>query len=77
MYQKFTLHNAQQGFLKLKHQVAVLAEIATLTNCCPDNIPTEIRILFKVDMITIDQKSLMQQEYWVVAMKDARKAGTW
>lgn len=75
LYQNFSLHNKTKGHLKLTQQAQVLTEIATLSNCQPEDIPQESRFLLEIDAFQLDTSSLTHQVYWVTAMKAALKAG--
>jgi hypothetical protein len=75
LYRNFSLHNKVNGHLRLTHQVTVLEEIARLSTCNPDEIPEECRFLLDVEMTSLDDTSLAQQEYWVSAMSAALAAG--
>lgn len=75
MYRNFSLHNKSRGHLRLTQQAEVLSEIATLAASRPEDIPAESRFLLEVEVITLDGQSLARQEYWIMAMKAALKAG--
>lgn len=77
MYRNFSLHNKTRGHLQLQRQTEVLAKIATLAECQPEDIPAESRFLLEVEVTnTLESNSLVQQEYWIAAMKAAIKAGS-
>ena len=75
MYRNFSLHNKTRGHLQLTRQAEALAEIATLAECRPEDVPPESRFLLEVEITQLDSKSLVHQEYWIAAMRAALKAG--
>ena len=75
MYRNFSLHNKTSGYLRQSDQADVLAEIATLSNKRPEEIPEESWFLLEVEMVNLDSSSLAQQKYWIAAMKVALSAG--
>ncbi len=68
-------YNKVKGHLRLSRQAEVLAEIATLSNSRPEEIPEESRFLLELEMVKLDTALLTQQEYWVAAMTAALSAG--
>lgn len=75
MYRNFSLHNKVRGHLALQHQKEVLVEIAHLATCRPEEVPPESRFLLEVEVAGLEQAPISQQEYWILAMKAAVKAG--
>ena len=75
LFRNFSLHNKIRGHLHLSHRADVLAEIATLSNSRPEDIPEESKFLLELEVVELDRASLSQQEYWVTAMKAALVAG--
>ncbi len=75
IFQKFTLHNKQRGYLHLQHCKDLLRELDKLINTPSDNIPEESRYLLELDYSELYNAPLEQQSYWVLAMKAACQAG--
>jgi len=67
-------YNKVKGHLHLSHRAEVLAEITTLSNSQPEEIPEESRFLLELEMVKLDTAPLTQQEYWVAAMTAALSA---
>ena len=75
LYRNFTLHNRTNGYLLLKKHEEVLTSITHLAECKPEEIPEDSRFLLEVDSSYLSDAPLVQQEYWVAAMKAALTAG--
>lgn len=75
MYQNCSLHNKVRGHLALQHQQEVLVEIARLASCRPEDILPESRFLLEVEVTGLERSPIAQQEYWILAMQAAIKAG--
>lgn len=52
-----------------------MSSIAQLVDSNPSDLPEESQFLLEIDPSTLDAGSLLQQEYWVAAMKAALSAG--
>ena len=76
LFRNFSLHNKVNGHLKLTHQATVLAEIARLSTCSPEEIPEECRFLLDFELTSLDKAPISHQEYWIAAMKAAKVAGS-
>ena len=76
LFRNVSLHNKVNGHLKLTHQATVLAEIAQLSTCSPEEIPEECRFLLDFEMTSLDKAPILQQEYWISTMTAAKVAGS-
>ncbi len=75
IFQNFTLHDEQWGYLCLKHCKDLQQELDKLIDTPSDDIPEESRYLLELDYSKQYNASFEQQSYWVLAMKAARQAG--
>jgi hypothetical protein len=74
IFQNFTLHNKQWGYLSLLKQATVLKEVDWLLDTAPEDIPAGSQYLLELDYSALYNASLERQLYWVLAMKAARRA---
>ena len=75
IYRNFTLHDRMKGYLRLKDRLLTLADIETLLDTQPHELPKESGFLLEMDLDRLCNSDIEQQKYWVYAMKAARKAG--
>ena len=75
LFRNFTLHNNANGYLLLQKKEEVLTSITQLADSAPSDIPAESQFLLEIDPSNLIADSLLQQEYWVAAMKAALAAG--
>jgi len=75
VYRNLILHDRQRGYLRLQEREAVQSEIERLMDTSPDEIPTESKFLLEFDYDRLQSSNVEQQQYWVLAMKSARRAG--
>ena len=75
LFRNFTLHNNANGYLLLQKKEEVLTSITQLADSAPSEIPAESQFLLEIDPSNLAEDSLLQQEYWVAAMKAALVAG--
>jgi hypothetical protein len=77
IFQNFTLHNKQSGYLSLLKRATVLKEVDWLLDIAPEDIPAGSQYLLELDYSILYNASLERQSYWVLAMKAACRAGKW
>ena len=75
IYRNITLHDRNRGVLRLKDRVALLREIEHLMLTEKRHIPSDCAFLLEFDMDKLKNSDLDGQQYWVYAVKAARKAG--
>ena len=75
IYRNFTLHDRMKGYLRLKDRLVTLADIETLMETQPHELPKESEFLLEMDMDRLCSSDIDHQKYWIYAMKAARKAG--
>ena len=75
LFRNFTLHDQSRGYLRLQERRQVLAEIESLVDMDPDDVPPESRYLLEMDFTSLFRSSFERQSYWVRAMRAARRAG--
>ena len=75
IYRNYSLHNHTVGYLRLKQRDAILVEISRLAELDVEDLPPESQFLLEVDFAALSRAPSDQQEYWVLAVKAARKAG--
>jgi hypothetical protein len=75
VFQNYTLHNKQGGYLRLWAHSEVLQEVHKLLDTAPADIPKESQYLLELDHSTLYNASYKRQAYWVLAMQVARHAG--
>jgi hypothetical protein len=73
--QNFTLQNKQHGYLRLQQRRDLLQEVHSLLDTPPEEVSEESRYLLELDFLTLYNATFEQQSYWVLAMKDTRRAG--
>jgi hypothetical protein len=75
IFQNYTLHNKQRGYLRLRVCSEVLQEVHKLLDTAPDDIPKESQYLLELNHSTLYNASYKRQAYWVLAMQAARCTG--
>jgi hypothetical protein len=75
IFQNFTLHGKQRGYLSLLKRATVLREVDWLLDTAPEDIPAGSQYLLELDYSALYNASLERQLYWVLAMKAACRAG--
>lgn len=75
IYRNFSLHDRRQGYLRRLERMEVLKEIERLADTNPDEVPEESKFLLEFDFDRLYRSKLEDQQYWVIAVKAARKAG--
>ena len=75
LYRNFTLHHRARGYLAMKSKLEVLEKIAELVEARLEDIPEESKFLLEIDFAGLITSRLDRQQYWVVAMQAAMKAG--
>ena len=75
LYRNFTLHHRTRGYLAMKSKLDALEKIAELVDARPEEIPEESKFLLEIDFAGLITSRLDRQQYWVVAMQAAMKAG--
>ena len=75
IYRNLILHDHRNGYLRRNEQESILLEIEKLADTNPDDLPEESRFLLEIDFDRLCRSDLGDQQYWVVAMAAARKAG--
>ena len=73
----FTLHNNTNGYLLLQKKEEILSSITQLADGNLLDIPVESQFLLEIDPSNVAADSLLQQEYWVAAMKAALVVNWW
>jgi hypothetical protein len=73
IFQNFTLHNKQRGYLSLLKWETVLKEVDWLLDTAPEDIPEGSQYLLELDYSALYNASLERQSYWV--LKAACHAG--
>ncbi len=74
IFRNFTLHDKQQGYLRLQHRKDLLRELDKLIDTPSDDIPEESRYLLELDYSELYNAPLERQFYWALAMKAVRQA---
>ena len=75
IFRNLSLHDQQQGHLRLNDRIKTLHEIETLADTNQHKIPTDSKFLLEFDFDKLCEANLEQQQYWVFAIKAARKVG--
>ncbi len=75
IFQNYTLHNKQRGYICLRERSDVLQEVHKLLNTASPNIPKESQYLLELDHSTLYNVSYKRQAYWILAMQVARCTG--
>ena len=69
------LHDACQGYIKVKTRAAVLQEVDRLVEVDPVLLPDSRKYLLEIDFSSLHRDTLEKQFYWLLAMTTAMKAG--
>ena len=69
------MHNAVQGYLRVKQCDTVLREVDRLSEVDPILLPTDSKYLLEIDFSSLHRDTLEKQSYWLLAMKAAVRAG--
>jgi hypothetical protein len=75
IYRNFTLHDKQQGYLRLQQRKDLLQELDKLIDTPPDEVPEGSRYLLELDYSDLYNAPFERQSYWVLAVRAARRAG--
>jgi hypothetical protein len=75
IFQNYTLHDKQRGYLRLRLRSKVLCKIHKLLKTSPSVVPPESQYLLELDHSAMYKASYEEQAYWVLALKAARRAG--
>ncbi len=75
IFQNYTLHNKQRGYLRLWECSEVLQEVHKLLDTAPANIPKQSQYLLELDHSTLYNASYERQAYCILAMQAACRAG--
>lgn len=76
IYRNISLHDRTLGYLRQRDRMEVLKEIEVLADTNPDEVPEESRFLLEVDFDRLYRSTIENQQYWVVALKAAKVAGS-
>jgi hypothetical protein len=71
IFRKYTLHEKQRGYLRLRLHSEVLCKIHELLETAPSDVPPESQYLLELDHSTLYNASYKDQAYWVLALKAA------
>ena len=74
-FRNLSLHHNTIGYLWLTRRDEVLAEIDQLSHLDFDAVPVESKYLLEIDFLSLKNKSLVSQSYWLFAIKAAKTAG--
>ena len=75
IFRNITLHDRNRGVLRLQDRVAILREIEHLMLTEKSHLPSDCAFLLEFDLDKLRTSDLDGQQYWVYAVKAARKAG--
>ncbi len=75
IFQNYTLHDKQRGYLRLRLRADILREVHELLETPLSNVPPESQYLLELDHSSMYNTSYEEQAYWVLALKAARRAG--
>jgi hypothetical protein len=66
IYRNISLHNKQQGYLRIKRLEDLLQEISELSELSPDKVPEGSRFLLEVNFAELTSSHLETQLYWTL-----------
>ena len=69
------MHDAVQGYLRVKQRDTILREVDRLSEVDPILLPTDSKYLLEIDFSSLHRDTLEKQSYWLLAMKAAVRAG--
>ena len=75
VFRNVSLHEAQDGYLRVKQRRDVLREVDRLSQLDSRALPDRSRYLLEIDFRSFSAQPLAKQQYWMYAMKAAIKAG--
>ena len=75
IFRNLSLHHNTIGYIWLTQQEEVLAEIDRLSHLDFEAVPEESKYLLEIDFLSLKNKSLVSQSYWLFAIKAAKTAG--
>ena len=75
IFRNVSLHDAVQGYLRVKKRETVLQEVDRLSSVDPILLPEASRYLLEIDFSSLHRGTLEKQSYWLLAMKAAVRAG--
>ena len=75
VFRNILLHDKSVGYLQRLQQRQVLMEIDRLSQLNPSDLPLGSRYLLEMDFSTPQNSSLIEQSYWILAMKATICAG--
>ena len=75
VFRNVSLHDAREGYIKVKTRAAVLQEVDRLAEVDPILLPESSKYLLEIDFSSLHRDTLERQSYWLLAMKAAVKAG--
>ena len=75
VFRNVSLHDRSVGYLQHLQRRKVLIEIDRLLQLNPTELPMDSRYLLEMDFSMPQNNSLVEQSYWIMAMKAALCAG--
>ena len=75
VFRNVSLHDRSVGYLQKLQRRKVLLEIDRLSQLSPSELPDDSKYLLEMDFSTPQKSSLIEQSYWILAMKAAICAG--
>ncbi len=75
VFRNVSLHDRSVGYLQKLQRRKVLLEIDRLSQLSPSELPDDSKYLLEMDFSTPQNSSLIEQSYWILAMKAAICAG--
>ena len=75
IFRNVSLHDNKTGYLRNEQRREVLAEVDRLSQLDPRQIPESSRYLLEIDFSSFKNENIVDQSYWLFAMRAAKKAG--
>ena len=75
VFRNVSLHDAQDGYLRVKQRRAVFSEVDRLSRLDPHSLPDRSRYLLEINFSSFLAQPLAKQQYWVYAMQAAIRQG--
>jgi hypothetical protein len=75
IFRNVSLHDNKTGYLCNEQRREVLAEVDRLSQLDPRQIPESSRYLLEIDFSSFKNENIVDQSYWLFAMRAAKKAG--
>ena len=75
IFRNVSLHDNKTGYLRNEQRREVLAEVDRLSQLDPSQIPESSKYLLEIDFSSFKNENLVDQSYWLFAMRAAKKAG--